>query len=64
MVGTAAPPADRPLHPQNSGNGCLALVALVLVDLVGIGGWAPSQPLTRCSRSQEPESRPEQSVDA
>ncbi len=32
----ATPPADRPLHPQNSGNGCLAHVAHATVDL----SWA------------------------
>ena len=34
----ATPPADRPLHPKNSGNGCLAFVTHVIVDL----SWAGS----------------------
>ena len=41
MVGMATPPADRPLHPQNSGKGCLALAALVVVDLVTLGSNRP-----------------------
>jgi hypothetical protein len=41
MVGMATPPADRPLHPQNSGNGCLALVAHLVVDLATLGSIGP-----------------------
>ena len=40
-AGVATPPADRPRHPQNSGNSCLALVAHLVVDLVMIDSIGP-----------------------